>query len=281
MRISEASEWACILEAGTFKPGNIHPGRKGFFEYVVSAVLLGKSIIRICESDHVHLGKFIKEAVHDRVQYVPSNTNLGIVMLLVPIAVAARQGRDDLQMKARELVGRTTVGDAVEFSEAVRDSNAFLGEPSQGPDLRSKKAIHDIRNENLTLLDLFSMSSNWDTIASEWVSGFCLTFSGAEYLISGGSILELYLRILIEHPDSLVQRKFGEEVAKKVSKEAGDLLKGFSPDSLRKWDDFLYQKDINPGTTADLMASSTFVALLKREELLYRFLSTLWEGGLI
>ena len=97
MRISDASEWACIIEAGTFKPGNVHPGRKGFFEYVVSAVLLGKSIEKVCESGQGHLGKFIKEAVHDRVQYVPSNTNLGIIMLFVPIAVAASQGRDDLQ----------------------------------------------------------------------------------------------------------------------------------------------------------------------------------------
>ena len=278
MRISDASEWACIIEAGTFKPGNVYPGKKGFLEYVVSAVLLGKSIERICESDHIHLGEFIKEVVYDRVQYVRSNTNLGIIMLFVPIAVAASRG-GDLQKMVKELAHETTIEDAVEVAEAVRCSSAFLGEPSQGPDLRSVTVISDIKDGKFTLFDLFSMSSAWDTIASEWVSGFCITFSGAEYLISGGSVMRLYLRILCEYPDSLVQRKFGEEVARNVSREAGDLLKDFSFDDLRKWDDFLYKEGINPGTTADLVASSVFVALLKKEELLYRFLNRFCEGN--
>lgn len=245
---------------------------------MVSAVLLRKPIEKVCESDHVHLGKFIRGAVYDRVQYVRSNTNLGIIMLFVPIAAAASRG-SDLQKTVKELTHETTVDDAVEVAEAVRSSHAFLGEPSQGPDLRSETVIADIKGGNMTLFDLFSISSAWDTIASEWVSGFCITFSGAEYLISGGSVIQLYVRTLCEYPDSLVQRKFGEEVAKNVSREAGDLLKDFSFDNLRKWDDFLYKEGINPGTTADLVASSVFVALLKREELLYRFLSTLCEGN--
>ncbi len=278
MRISKASEWACIIEAGTFKPGNISPGREGFFDYVVSALLLGKTIERICKQDEVHLGKFMKEAVLDRVTFVPSNTNFGIIVLFVPIAAAASKKIGDLQETVKELIHKTTVDDAVEFAEAVRVSNAFLGEPKQGPDLRSEKVITDIEGGDYTLSDLFSVSSGWDTIAFEWVSGFCITFEGAEYLISGGSVLDLYLKILCEHPDSLVQRKFGEEMAQQVSRKAGTLLKNFSFDELKKWDKLLYQRGVNPGTTADLVASSIFVALLKREELLTTFLNTLCEG---
>lgn len=275
MRIPEASEWACIVEAGTFKPGNIHPGRKGFFDFVVSAVLLRTSLERICSTQEVYLGKFIKEAVLDRLKFVDSNTNLGIILLHVPIAVAASRGVGTLEKTLDKLVHSTTTEDAVEVAEAVRVSNAFLGEPKKGPDLRYKGSIKEIQERGTTLLDLFVVASEWDTIASEWVNNFSITLAGAEQLLSGGSVLQLYMEILARYPDSLVQRKFGEDTARKISKKAKELLKNLSFDNVKKWDEYLYKKSINPGTTADLVASSIFVALLKEENLLKEFLDAL------
>lgn len=268
MKVSEACELACIVEAGTFKPGNVHAGRRGFFDFVVSAVVLRKSIEKVCRGE-VHLGKFIKEAVSDRKEVVAENTNFGIILLCVPIAAAASQG-GELEKTLDELVHSTTREDAVEFAEAVDMSNAFLGKPEKGPDLRGEKGVQEIEKKGSTLLDLFAISSGWDTIASEWVNGFCITFSGAEQLLSGKSVLQVYMEILAAYPDSLVQRKFGEPIARKISGEAKELLKDFSFDTLKKWDDYLFGKGINPGTTADLVASSIFVALLKEEELLKR-----------
>ncbi len=274
MKIPEASEWACIVEAGTFKPGNIHPGRKEFFDFVVSAGLLRTSLEKICNTEEVYLGKFIKEAVLERLKFVDSNTNLGIILLHVPIAVAASRGRT-LEKTLDELVHSTTTEDAVEVAEAVRVSNAFLGEPKKGPDLRYKGSIQEIQERGTTLLDLFVVASEWDTIASEWVNNFSITLAGAEQLLSGGSVLQLYMEILAKYPDSLVQRKFGEDTARKISGKAKELLKDLSSDNIRRWDEYLYKKSINPGTTADLVASSIFVALLKEEKVLKEFLDAL------
>ncbi|KYK35481.1 MAG: hypothetical protein AYK18_03320 [Theionarchaea archaeon DG-70] len=271
MSIPEASELACIIEAGTFKPGNIYPGREGFIDLVVSAVLLRRSIEKILNSSEGHLGMFIKEAVADRVTYIPANTNFGIILLFVPLAVAASKGRE-LQKTVNELVHQTTKEDAVHFAEAAQFSGTFLGEPPKGPDLRFDKGMSSIRAKNMTLLDLFVTSSAWDTIASEWISGFPITFSGAQFLIEGGAIIELYLKILSEYPDSLVLRRFGKKMARNVSERAGKLLKDFSLKILKEWDNFLFKKGINPGTTADIVASSVFVALLEREDILERLL---------
>lgn len=271
MNIPEASELACIIEAGTFKPGNIYPGREGFIDYVVSAVLLRRSMGKILNSSDDQLGASIKEAVADRVTYIPANTNFGIILLFVPLAVAASKG-PNLQKIVNELVHQTTKEDAVYFVEAAKMSGAFLGEPPKGLDLRSDKGMSSVRAENVTLLDLFVTSSAWDTIASEWISGFPITFSGAQFLLEGGAIIELYLKILSKYTDSLVLRRFGKKIARNVSEKAEKLLEDFSFKELEEWDNFLYRKGINPGTTADLVASSIFVALLKREKLLKRLL---------
>lgn len=279
MKIPEVSEWACIVEAGTFKPGNVYPGRKGFFDFVVSAVVLRTSLERICSTKEVHLGRCIKEAVVDRRKYVTENTNLGIILLYVPLAVAASRGGTRLMLEEilDELVHSTTTEDAVEVAEAVRMSNAFLGEPKKGPDVRYEKSMQEIQERGMTLLDLFRVSSEWDTIASEWVNGFEITFSSAERLLSGASVVQVYVEILSAYPDSLVQRRFGEGTAREISKKAKELLKDLSFERLKKWDTYLHEKGINPGTTADLVASSVFVSLLKREDLLKEFLDEIHQ----
>ncbi|MBU7017915.1 MAG: triphosphoribosyl-dephospho-CoA synthase [Theionarchaea archaeon] len=271
MKISEASEMASIIEASTFKPGNVYVGKKGFLDFLVSAVILGGTLEKIRGRD-IRLGQFIREAVVDRKKYVSENTNLGIILLHVPIAVAAAQHTGTLRSNLDRIVNATTKEDAEECGEALKISGAFLGKPEKGPDLRFDTGLKEIEKDGVTLLDLFSISSAWDMIASEWVHGFEITFSGAEWLLSGGSILDLYMEILSTYPDSLVLRRFEEKKALEVMQKAKK-LKGASLDDLREWDNDLYGEGVNPGTTADLVASSLFAALLKRDDILTEFLN--------
>ncbi len=270
MKISAASVYACIAEAGTFKPGNVYPGRKGFLDFVVSAVVLGKTIERVC-NEKMSLGESIKEAVVDRAKMVVTNTNLGIILLFMPLVAAAEKGVGELQKTVGEVVQETTVEDAVEVVEAMRVSGAYVGTPDNGPDVRGEQTICEIRTKGLTLRDLFFISSPWDTIASEWVNQFSITFSGAQRLIAGESVLGLYLDILSTYPDSLVLRRFGQKKAQAVCRKAR-ALRGCSLGDVQKWDEQLYKEGVNPGTTADLVASSVFVALLENENIFNRFL---------
>lgn len=268
MKISQACVYACIVEAGTFKPGNVYPGRKGFLDFVVSAVVLGRTIEGMCSTK---VGDCIKEAVLDRANVVFTNTNLGIILLFVPLAAAAAEGKGRLQERVGGLVEKTTVEDAVSVVEAIRLSGAYVGTPNTGPDVRGERISCEIREKGLTLHDLFLISSPWDMIASEWVNGFGITFSGAQKLLEGESILGLYLDILSKYPDSLVLRRFGRKKTEAVCEKAR-ALQGCSFADIQEWDAQLYKEGVNPGTTADLVASSVFVALLEDESIFDRFL---------
>ena len=237
-------------------------------DFVVSAVILGKTLERVCSTK---VGDCIKEAVLDRANIVFTNTNLGIILLFVPLAAAASEGRKDLHSTVVKLVQKTTVEDAVSVVEAIKLSGAYVGTPATGPDVRGERIICDIWEKELTLHQLFLISSPWDMIASEWVNGFGITFSGAKRLLEGESILGLYLDILSEYPDSLVLRRFGRKKAQEVCEKAR-ALQGCSFAEIQKWDAQLYKEGVNPGTTADLVASSVFVALLEDERIFSRFL---------
>ncbi|MGZ7160651.1 MAG: triphosphoribosyl-dephospho-CoA synthase, partial [Methanobacterium sp.] len=76
------------------------------------------------------------------------------------------------------------------------------------------------------------------------------------------------LTILSHNPDTLIRRKHGEDKALEVSTIAKSiLLRGgiLTPEGISKlveFDQQLIQNKLNPGTTADLTASSIMVAYL-------------------
>ena len=82
--------------------------------------------------------------------------------------------------------------------------------------------------------------------------------------------LNTFLKILKEHPDSLIQRKEGLKAAECVSKQAkmindkGGASTEDGKNVLWALDHELKKRDgqLNPGTTADLTAASLFVLLL-------------------
>jgi len=277
MEVWTASLYACILEAKTFKPGNIYPGREGYADLLLSGFLLGNTIREICEDIHytpsAGIGKYIHTAVIDRTRSVPTNTNLGIILLHVPLAIAAYKGGiEHLEETLDEVNHSTTPDDAVDVMKAMRKSGAFVGTPENGPDIRSDEGVKEVHQKGYTLLDLFDISAQWDSIASEWIHGFPITFTGVKDLLSGKSILQLYLEILAKYPDSLVRRKYGIKTAERVSRRASKILEHFSLDKLKLWDHELYTHGINPGTTADLVSAGIFVALMKDDTLLQRLL---------
>jgi triphosphoribosyl-dephospho-CoA synthase len=84
-----------------------------------------------------------------------------------------------------------------------------------------------------------------------------------------GAILESYLRVLAEVPDTLIARKRGSTAARAVSERAREVLAAGEPGSSERarateaFDSELRgdANRLNPGTTADLMAAAVFVAL--------------------
>ena len=85
------------------------------------------------------------------------------------------------------------------------------------------------------------------------------------------AIVELHLKLLDRAPDTLIARKRGADAAARVSAGARDVLAAggvrtaAGRRALQRFDASLREHGnaLNPGTTADLVTATLFVALLE------------------
>ncbi|HSH83772.1 MAG TPA: triphosphoribosyl-dephospho-CoA synthase, partial [Guyparkeria sp.] len=85
------------------------------------------------------------------------------------------------------------------------------------------------------------------------------------------AIVQTYLELLASVPDTLIARKRGPQAAQRVSDAAAQVVAlggAFSQQgrqAISELDEELRREgnSLNPGTTADLVAASLFVALLE------------------
>jgi triphosphoribosyl-dephospho-CoA synthase len=95
------------------------------------------------------------------------------------------------------------------------------------------------------------------------VNGFVRTRRGADLLKTHGcgraSIVKTFLSLLAEEPDTLVIKKHGINVAQKTMEQARDVLAGTK--ELEDFDRACIAGSVNPGSTADLIIASIYIAL--------------------
>jgi triphosphoribosyl-dephospho-CoA synthase len=88
--VASAAQLACLLEASAPKPGNVSPGRHfadtRYEDFLASAVAIGGPL---AGAGIRSVGATVKLAVEATARWTRSNTNLGIILLLTPIARAA------------------------------------------------------------------------------------------------------------------------------------------------------------------------------------------------
>jgi len=302
--ISRCLQLAILLEVSAYpKPGNVH--RTADFEetryehFLASAVVLKQHFmdavqrglsVHVGETslDRVGVGEIIRKAVVDVSSWQHGgNTVLGSIILLVPLAVAAGLTRAEgkLSLRAfrrniRSVVESTTPEDAVKLYEAIR--RAQPGGLGKAPkldvtDVASRKKIVE---ERISLYKVFKISAPWDSISSEWVNDYFITFNigypfFTRQLKETGNIntatVNTFLKILSEVPDTLIARKAGLSTAEEVSAQAkkvvekGGLKTPEGKELLLKFDSKLRDPahQLNPGTTADITSVVLAVAILK------------------
>ena len=299
--ISQCLELAVLLEASAHKPGNVsvvtnfdHTRYEHFlasavatatsFEYAASrgmAVAEG----RIKTSD-IGVGDIIRNSVADidRWQH-GGNTLLGTVMLLAPLAVAAGMTPmsqesyhiPSLRKSLKTVIESTTPQDAVDVYDAIRIAKpSGLGKAPK-LDVTNPSATKQILKEHVSLLEVFGIAEPYDLICSEWVNNYPVTFDFTyprliKRLQSGGfngSVIETFLMVLSEHPDTFIARKAGLDKAREVSTRARQILSsGLGTPAGRKelleFDNWLRASSnlLNPGTTADIMAAALALCVL-------------------
>lgn len=269
--VAQAAQIACLLEVSADKPGNVtrHSNLRNVKheDFLISAVAMGPAIR---EAGEKTVGETILRAIRDTQQFVACNTNLGIVLLFAPLAKAYSSG--SLRESLREVLASLTVDDAQKAYQAIRLAN---------PVGMGRVEKYDIREEevNITLREAMRLAKDRDSVAKEYVTNFETTFElGYPCLMRYwershnllDSIVQAYLTILAEIPDTQIGRIKGLNTAEDVSQQAKGALKSGGVflaqgrEKVGELDHFLREKDgLNPGTTADLVTASLFVALLE------------------
>jgi triphosphoribosyl-dephospho-CoA synthase len=212
---------------------------------------------------------------------------LGAVELMDPTSLRS----------ATELVMKnTSTEDAINTYNAIMNSQVNgLGKlkESKYPDLTSQDSTDTLATNRLTLYDVMEASANRDNISREWITSMEITFQTGyttfqstyeEFKNVNLSTVHTFLTILSQFPDTFIARRvglkkskfvedavhIGMNTAREVSERATQVLNlgGLSTvegkNAVIKFDEELKQTgtDMNPGTTADLTASSLLTVLL-------------------
>lgn len=267
---------ACLLEVSANKPGNVTPfadfADTRYTDFLASSVILGRVMRKAAV---MATGSLVLDALRETKRLVGRNTNLGIALLFAPLAKAAfRKGRRSLRSRLRGVLATLTPYDGQRVYEAIR-----LVDPGGLGDT-DRFDVREVRGR-IPLLEAMRLAMDRDSIAREYVTDFEITFTIGtpvltRYLQQSNdperSIIQTYLTLLSRIPDSLIARKCGAREAGRISREAGRILAAggaYTPRGRRRlaqWDRVLRDPGnrLNPGTTADLTASTLFVVMLEQ-----------------
>jgi len=273
-QVAAAAQLACLLEVSAPKPGNVSPLASfrdvRYEDFLASAAAIGPALAAAGERP---LGTTIRAAVEATARWAPSNTNLGLVLLLAPLARAAlTPGGASLRARLAATLAATTVADARDTYAAIR--LAAPGGLGRTPD-------QDVGGTpTATLRDVMALAVERDAVAREYASDFRSTFElGAPALQAAladrlpwrDAVVEAYLTLLAAAPDSHIARKLGLPAATMVQQrgrgvlDAGGVRTAAGREAIAALDRELRDEanTLNPGATADLTGAAIYVVLLE------------------
>jgi len=257
---AERAQLAMMLEVTAFpKPGNVdrcHDYPDTVLEHFLASIIFARHSLEMATAPGARVGDVIYDAVERTGIHKGGNTHFGTFILLVPLVMGG-----DIPGAGR-VVRATTVEDAVTFYKAFGRTQVRV--LSSDPlDIHDPSAPERIRTQGLTLYGIMEHSRENDMVAREWTNGFARTRRGADLLKSHGcgreSIVRTFIDLLAEEPDTFVVKKHGVTVADTVVKKAREVREGAR--DLAEFDRECIGKGINPGSTADIIIASLYVAL--------------------
>lgn len=266
---------ACLLELKAIKPGNVgyHADGHGMIvqQFELSARVSAPALFDP-QADSV--GERILNAVGATHVAVGDNTNLGIILLVAPLAQALINLPADqpLQMRLQTLLPSLSIEDAVKCYQAIN-----IAKPGGMGEVEDQDIGH---TPKVSLIEAMQLAAERDTIAREYVSNYQSLFRYnieiyREFYNRWGSskwaATAVYLSQLLRQPDSLIIRKNGllkaREISDMIAPLADRVLAATDPlrfeNELLLLDGQLKTSGINPGTTADMTVATLFVAKLE------------------
>ena len=264
---------ACRYDVLAAKPGNVAIGldahRMSARDFLVSARVTAP----LFAQPKLAVGELVRESVRETIKAVGCNTNLGILLLCAPLAVAARMRHSSTSMSVRlgTVLDSLTADDARETYAGIRMANPGGIGATDEADIHTEPSIG--------LVAAMQLAANRDRIAGAYANRFAEVLDDGIVRLSQclsrnwclrDSVVACYLGFLAAGPDSHIARKHGKPLAKAVSAQAQDLESAFkaceNPASfasqLQEFDSELKKGGVNPGTSADLTVASVFALSL-------------------
>lgn len=274
-QVHDAFIAACRLDVETPKPGNVSVESAGHgmqaAQFITSAEVAAAPLLAL----GAPVGRRVLEALTCTREAVGCNTNLGILLLVAPLAAAlediARPLSADAWHAATERVlARLDIDDARLTYRAIALANpGGLGDAPQ-------QSVHSPPTVNLR--DAMTLAAARDSIARQYAQGFSDIFETGLAALREmpadqprSATLQVFLTFLGKWPDSHIVRKHGPAVAQSVTLAAreqhaqwrGALAQQRCAEAAQRldtWDAELKSSAINPGTSADLTVATLFVA---------------------
>src|SRR5262245_39519089 len=261
------AQLACVLEATAHKPGNVSRffdfEDLTYLDFVLSAAAIAPVMDRSAE---IGVGRTVLEALEATRRCVGTNSNLGMLLLLAPLA--AVPAGEDLEPGVEHVLSNLTIDDSRYVFAAIRLANpGGIGDAPQ----------QDVRGEpTLPLREVMALAADRDSIARQYANGFCDVFDlGLDALNEGLSvqpslpalrgggvgvrgsgssrgldesplppqsrgereaferpapleraIIHCHLRFMAAFPDSHIARRCGGQVAEEARRRAARVLNG-------------------------------------------------------
>jgi triphosphoribosyl-dephospho-CoA synthase len=263
------AQLACIWEATARKLGNVHRFQDFSDLTYLDLVLSAAAIAPVLERARgQRVGQTVLDGVCATRQVASTNTNLGILLLLSPLAAVPDSA--DLRKGISRVLAQLDVEDARRVYEAIRLA---------APGGLGRVTEQDVEQEpTMTLWEVMALAEQRDLVARQYANGFRDVFQAVDLGFRDGmkitrsiegTIIHCHLVLLAAHPDTLIARKRGMAEAERATLWAQQILLEQWPDELQAWKTFAAfdawlraeGHSRNPGTTADLVAACLFVAL--------------------
>ncbi|WP_042267895.1 triphosphoribosyl-dephospho-CoA synthase [Paraburkholderia heleia] len=282
---------ACRLDVETPKPGNVSMRSAGHGMRAAQFLASAEAAAGALVAPGATVGQRVLDAVARTREAAGCNTNLGIVLLVAPLAAALEDTARPLRAAhwrdaTERVLARLDLDDTRLAYRAIALANpGGLGDAPE-------QSVHG--TPTVALRDAMKLAAARDSIARQYADGFRDVFEtglAAWRAMPANqprlATLHVFLTFLARWPDSHIVRKQGAAVAHSVTLaarerhtrwlgklhearlDARDAARAPPPDALDAldaldafdaWDAELKARAINPGTSADLTVATLFVA---------------------
>jgi triphosphoribosyl-dephospho-CoA synthase len=271
-QIAGCIERACTDEVMAPKAGNVHPGvgfsNLNWRDFVDSARIVAPIL---AHTRTLGVGQAIYDSVKATRDRLNTNTNLGIILLLAPMAWAA--SAKNFRTGVTHCLHSLTENDSRLIYQAIAYAKpGGLGKAEQADVTDQSRG-----QPTIPILTAMGMAKDRDLIARQYANGFADVFDKAAAWIreeaprfNGDRLLAIvaaHVRLMSALPDTLIQRKLGIDAMRQAARQAqvvqelGGLLTPAGRKAFADLDNWLRADGHkrNPGATADLIAAGLFV----------------------